>query len=120
AHGTVGDLGAPIGTAAGGDFAFDLLADGPHALIGGTTGAGKSELLQTIISSLALRHPPTRLTFLLVDYKGGAAFKDCVELPHVVGFVTDLDQHLVRRALVSLEAELRFREHVFRDHGAKD
>ncbi len=94
--------------------------DGPHALVGGTTGAGKSELLQTIVASLAANHPPNRLTFLLVDYKGGAAFKDAVHLPHTVGFVTDLDGHLVHRALVSLNAELRYREHLMRDFGVKD
>ena len=58
--------------------------------------------------------------FLLVDYKGGAAFKECVALPHTVGLVTDLDGHLASRALVSLEAELHRREAVLRDAGAKD
>ena len=83
-------------------------------------GRGKSELLQTLIASLAAAYPPTRLTFLLVDYKGGAAFKDCVRLPHTVGFVTDLDGHLAHRALVSLNAELRRRERILREVGARD
>ena len=113
-------LSAPLGATGEGPLSVDLRADGPHALIGGTTGAGKSELLQTLVASLALRHPPTRLTFLLVDYKGGAAFKECVGLPHTVGFVTDLDTHLTQRALTSLNAELKRREHVLRDAGAKD
>jgi S-DNA-T family DNA segregation ATPase FtsK/SpoIIIE len=111
---------APVGVSAGGKFVLDMRHDGPHALVGGTTGAGKSELLQTFVAALAANHPPTRVTFLLVDYKGGAAFKDAVHLPHTVGFVTDLDGHLVNRALVSLNAELRRREHLLRDHGAKD
>ncbi len=98
--------------AADGPFALDLRADGPHALVAGTTGAGKSELLQTLIAALAASHPPDRIAFLLVDYKGGAAFKDCVRLPHTVGMVTDLDEHQVHRALVSLNAELQRREHV--------
>ena len=55
-------------------------------------------------------HSPERVTFLLVDYKGGAAFKECVDLPHTVGMVTDLDRNEVRRALVSLNAELHHRE----------
>jgi len=113
-------LDAPLGLGEHGVFAVDLRHDGPHGLVGGTTGAGKSELLQTLIAALAARHPPTRLTFLLVDYKGGAAFKDCVVLPHVVGFVTDLAGPLVNRALVSLGAEVHRRERVLAEAGAKD
>jgi S-DNA-T family DNA segregation ATPase FtsK/SpoIIIE len=115
-----GTLRAVIGEAAGESFALDLRTDGPHALVGGTTGAGKSELLQAWILALAAAHSPQRLTFLLVDYKGGSAFRDCVDLPHTVGLVTDLTQHLVRRALTSLSAELRYREHVLAQHAAKD
>jgi S-DNA-T family DNA segregation ATPase FtsK/SpoIIIE len=113
-------LEAVLGAAAGGPFSVDLRADGPHALVAGMTGAGKSELLQTLIASLAANHPPHRLSFLLVDYKGGAAFKDCVRLPHTVGLVTDLDAHLTQRALASLNAELQRRERILRDAAAKD
>ncbi|MBO0886385.1 MAG: FHA domain-containing protein, partial [Acidimicrobiales bacterium] len=113
-------LSAPVGLDPAGLTSLDLRRDGPHGLIAGTTGSGKSELLQTLVASLAATHPPERLTFVLIDYKGGAAFKDCVHLPHVVGFFTDLDGHLARRALTSLEAELRRREAVLRHAGAKD
>jgi S-DNA-T family DNA segregation ATPase FtsK/SpoIIIE len=113
-------LSAPIGFSAAGLAAVDLRADGPHALVAGTTGAGKSELLQTLIAALATSHPPNRLSLLLIDYKGGAAFAACARLPHTVGMVTDLDGHLTRRALISLEAELRRRERLLRDVGAKD
>lgn len=113
-------LGAIIGAGADGGFSLDLRADGPHALVAGTTGAGKSELLQTWIAALAASHPPDRIAFLLVDYKGGAAFKDCVGLPHSVGMVTDLDEHQVHRALISLNAELKRREHVLHEAGARD
>jgi S-DNA-T family DNA segregation ATPase FtsK/SpoIIIE len=111
---------AVIGVSLDGPFSLDLRRDGPHGLVAGTTGAGKSELLQSLVASLAVANRPDGMTFVLVDYKGGAAFKDCVDLPHTVGMVTDLDTHLVERALVSLGAELTRREHILADAGAKD
>ncbi|MDK6900640.1 FtsK/SpoIIIE domain-containing protein, partial [Streptococcus agalactiae] len=71
-----------------GAFGLDISKDGPHGLIAGTTGSGKSELLQSLVASLAVANTPNALNFVLVDYKGGAAFKDCVHLPHTVGMVT--------------------------------
>lgn len=109
-----------VGAGYDGPFRLDLRRDGPHALVAGTTGSGKSELLQTLVASLAVANRPDDLTFVLVDYKGGSAFKDCARLPHTVGMVTDLDTHLVGRALVSLGAELHRREHLLADPGAKD
>lgn len=114
------NLGCVVGASEEGQFRLDLRRDGPHGLVGGTTGSGKSELLQSIVASLASSYSPDRLNFILVDYKGGAAFKDCVRLPHTVGFVTDLDGHLVRRALTSLNAELRRREGLLHRAGARD
>jgi S-DNA-T family DNA segregation ATPase FtsK/SpoIIIE len=111
---------AVVGESLDGAFAIDLRRDGPHGLVAGTTGSGKSELLQTLVASLAVANRPDAMTFVLVDYKGGSAFKDCVLLPHTVGMVTDLDTHLVERALDSLAAELRRREHMLADAGAKD
>ncbi|GAA1979523.1 FtsK/SpoIIIE domain-containing protein [Catenulispora subtropica] len=111
---------ALLGESFDGPFGIDIRRDGPHGLIAGTTGAGKSELLQTIVASLAVANKPTAMTFVLVDYKGGSAFKDCVQLPHTVGMVTDLDNHLVERALESLGAELKRREHILAEAGAKD
>ncbi|MGA3183115.1 MAG: FtsK/SpoIIIE domain-containing protein [Candidatus Dormibacteria bacterium] len=103
--------GIPIGRDADGPFLLDL-AQGPHLLVGGTTGAGKSELLQTIVASLAAHNRPDQMVFVLIDYKGGAAFRGCVDLPHTVGMVTDLDTASVERALVSLRAELQRRKAV--------
>lgn len=111
---------AVVGAGTDGPFTLDLSRDGPHGLVAGTTGSGKSELLQTLVSSLATANRPDEMTFVLVDYKGGSAFRECALLPHTVGMVTDLDTHLVERALVSLGAELRRREHRLAGVGAKD
>ncbi|MBZ5735404.1 FHA domain-containing protein [Nocardioides sp. TRM66260-LWL] len=109
-----------LGAGLGGPFSLDLKADGPHGLIAGTTGAGKTELLQTMIASLAVANRPDALNFVLVDYKGDGAFKDCVKFPHTVGKVNNLDPHLVVRALASLRAELHYREHFLAEAGVKD
>jgi DNA segregation ATPase FtsK/SpoIIIE, S-DNA-T family len=111
---------AVVGEAADGPFAIDVRRDGPHGLIAGTTGAGKSELLQTIVAALAVANRPDAMTFVLVDYKGGAAFKDCVNLPHTVGMATNLNAHLVARALTSLKAELERRQRILETVGAKN
>jgi S-DNA-T family DNA segregation ATPase FtsK/SpoIIIE len=113
-------LRATIGVGADGPLEIDLLTEGPHALIAGTTGSGKSEMLRSFVAAAASAVPPDRLIFLLVDYKGGAAFAPCAGLPHVVDVVSDLDDHLAERALVSLEAELKRRERILAEHGAKD
>lgn len=111
---------AVVGVDDSGPMILDLRRDGPHALIGGTTGAGKSELLRAVVGGLALGSAPEDLSFVLVDYKGGAAFGDLAGLPHVAALVTDLDADLVERALVSLTAELRRREQVIAATGAPD
>lgn len=113
-------LRALVGAGGDGPCYLDLRSQGPHALVGGTTGAGKSEFLQSWILGMAAAYGPDRVTFLLVDYKGGSAFADCVNLPHSVGLVTDLTPQLVERALTSLRAELRFRERLLHDKRAKD
>ncbi|MCH7790289.1 MAG: hypothetical protein IH940_12755 [Acidobacteria bacterium] len=113
-------LEIPIGVDAGGIRKLDLVADGPHALIAGTTGSGKSELLRTIVASLAVHHSPTEVNVVLIDYKGGSAFDACADLVHTVGVVTDLDDGLAQRALLCLNAELRHREHRLRDGGVSD
>ncbi|OUD86674.1 ESX-1 secretion system protein EccCa1 [Clavibacter michiganensis subsp. michiganensis] len=115
-----GTLAAVIGVGHDGPVSVDLVADGPHAVVAGTTGSGKSELLVTWMTALAAAHPPEEVTVLLVDFKGGAAFDPLLVLPHAVGLVTDLDGQGARRALESLRAEIRHRERVLREAGARD
>jgi S-DNA-T family DNA segregation ATPase FtsK/SpoIIIE len=109
---------APLGVTERGVFTLDLVRDGPHGLVGGTTGSGKSELLRSLVAALAAHAGPDQVTFVLMDYKGGAAFDECARLPHTVGLVTDLDEQLGERALRALEAELRRRERRLRAAGA--
>ena len=97
----------------------DLVAHGPHAVVGGTTGSGKSELLVSWVLAMARTHPPSAVNFLLVDFKGGASFAAIRSLPQVVGVVTDLDERTAQRAMLSLRAELRFRERTLADAGAR-
>jgi DNA segregation ATPase FtsK/SpoIIIE and related proteins len=88
--------------------------------VAGTTGSGKSEFLRSLVAGLSIANGPGDVAFLLIDYKGGATFADCSRLPHTVGVVTDLDAHLTRRVLRSLDAELRRRELLFAQVGARD
>lgn len=113
-------LSCVIGIGADGPIELDLVAHGPHALIGGTTGSGKSELLVSWVVALAAAYTPEEFTVLLVDFKGGAAFSNLAELPHCVGLLTDLDEVEAARALASLRAELRHRERTLRSVRARD
>lgn len=79
---------------------------GVHGMIAGATGAGKSELLLSFLMALAIRHHPDRLNFLLIDFKGGATFRDLEALPHTAGMVTDLSGFLAERALIAINSEL--------------
>lgn len=111
---------AVVGVAPDGELRLDFAADGPHALIAGTTGSGKTELLRTLVTSLALTHSPDQLNFLLIDYKGGSAFGDAAGLPHTLGVVTYLDGHDGLRLLRWLTAEVGRRQAALRRVGAAD
>lgn len=103
-------LPVPIGMAAAGPRILDLESDGPHLLVAGTTGSGKSELLRSLTAALALCYPPDRINFLFIDFKGGSGLGPLTGLPHCVGMLTDLNRHELDRSLVSLRAEVRRRE----------
>jgi DNA segregation ATPase FtsK/SpoIIIE, S-DNA-T family len=121
---------APIGQAPGEEYGVDIVQHGPHGFLIGTTGSGKSELLRTLLISLAATFPPDRVNFLLVDFKGGAALKPFLDLPHTVGLVTNLaegEQHAelkleikVKRTIVWLRAELQRRMSVLNEAGVSD
>lgn len=118
-------LRATIGTGASGErLQLDLKQAaeggmGPHGLIIGATGSGKSELLRTLVTSLALSHSPAELAFVFVDFKGGAAFADLERLPHTAGMITNLqsDLRLVDRMHAALHGEQERRQRLLRDTG---
>ncbi|MDR6866467.1 S-DNA-T family DNA segregation ATPase FtsK/SpoIIIE [Microbacterium resistens] len=114
-----GVLRAAIGRDARTVVAVDLVEDGPHALVTGVTGSGKSELLVTWVTSLAMAHPPEEVVFVLADFKGGTAFDPLRELPHVAAVITDLDGPSAERGMLSLRAELRRREAFLAERGAR-
>jgi S-DNA-T family DNA segregation ATPase FtsK/SpoIIIE len=113
-------LAVPIGLAADCEQILDLQSDGPHVLIAGTTGSGKSELLRSMTTALALCYPPDRVNFLFIDFKGGSGLGPLQGLPHCVGMLTDLTSHELDRSLVSLRAEIRFREELMASIKAPD
>ncbi|MGX5377870.1 type VII secretion protein EssC [Ligilactobacillus sp. LYQ135] len=115
-HSPYKTLAAPLGVS-GPDEIVDLnlheRAHGPHGLIAGTTGSGKSELIQSYILSLAVNYHPYDVAFLLIDYKGGGMANLFKDLPHLVGTITNLDKNQSLRALESINAELKKRQRLF-------
>lgn len=113
-------LAVAIGRGENGDTVVDLVHDGPHAIVTGTTGTGKSELLVTWVTALCRSYGPEEVTFVLADFKGGTAFEPLQALAQVVAVITDLDEEEARRGVGSLTAELRRREAVLAAAGARD
>lgn len=116
-------LAVPLGMR-GKDDIVDLnlheRAHGPHGLIAGTTGSGKSELLQSYILSLAVNFAPEDVGFLPIDYKGGGMANLFAKLPHLMGMITNLDGAATDRALKSIHAELQRRQRYFREFGVNN
>ena len=103
----------------GGEVSIDIVRDGPHAVVVGCTGSGKSELLLRWITEMATTVDASELNLLIVDYKGGSTSDVLAGLPHSVGVLTDLDQHTVARAAAALRCEFRDREERLRAVGAR-
>lgn len=116
-------MSVPIGVKAGGNpFYLDMheTGHGPHGLVAGTTGSGKSELLQSIIISLALNYHPHDVVFVLIDYKGGGMADVFKGMPHLVGTITNLGGNETTRALLSIKSELMRRQRVFSEYGVNN
>ena len=113
-------LRVSIGESTDGRCEIDLVRDGPHMLVAGTTGSGKSEFLRSLITSLCLRYPSSALHLVLIDFKGGATFDEFRALPHVADVVSDLDVEMIERMLGGLQVELTRREHILRAARARD
>ncbi|MFJ6531709.1 FtsK/SpoIIIE domain-containing protein [Microbacterium sp. NPDC091662] len=113
-------LAAAIGRGERGSITVDIVEDGPHAIVTGMTGTGKSELLVSWVTAIATAYGPDRVTFVLADFKGGTAFEPLRALRQVVAVITDLDDEGARRGVSSLTAELRRREGALAAAGARD
>ena len=117
-------LAAPLGVMKGGKiFSLDVRSGenshGPHGLLAGTTGSGKSELLQSWILSMAVNYHPYDVNFVVIDYKGGGMSDLMEPLPHVVGKITNIDRN-IGRSLVALKSELKRRQKLFAEAGVNN
>ena len=112
-------LAVPLGVRAKEDYVELNLhekAHGPHGLVAGTTGSGKSEIVQSYILSLAVNFHPHEVGFLLIDYKGGGMANLFARLPHLLGTITNLDKAESMRAMASIKSELARRQQIFSDN----
>lgn len=113
-------LAVPLGVRGKEDYVYLNLhekAHGPHGLVAGTTGSGKSEIVQSYILSLAVNFHPYEVGFLLIDYKGGGMASLFNKLPHLLGTITNLDGSESNRAMASIKSELARRQRIFNDFG---
>lgn len=112
-----------IGIKSGGQYCYLDLHEkyhGPHGLVAGTTGSGKSEVLQTYMLSLALNFSPDDIGFFIIDYKGGGMGNLFSDLPHLLGQISNLSGNQVHRAMVSIKSENRRRQKVFNENGVNN
>ncbi|MBS5886741.1 type VII secretion protein EssC [Clostridium sp.] len=109
----------PLGVRAGDEVVYLDLHEkfhGPHGLVAGTTGSGKSEIIQTYITSLAINYHPYDISIIIIDYKGGGMANQFKNLPHLVGTITNLDGNQINRSLVSIKSELKRRQRIFGEY----
>ena len=109
-------MAAPIGVNAAKQFVdLDILDQkhGPHGLVAGTTGSGKSEILQTYIASMATKYHPHEVGFVIIDFKGGGMADHFENLPHLIGTITNIDGREINRSLESIKAEIVKRQEIF-------
>lgn len=106
---------APIGVSKTGVVSLDLhdKAHGPHGLVAGTTGSGKSEILQTYILAISTLYHPYEVAFVIIDFKGGGMVNQFKKLPHLLGAITNIDGKEINRSLKSIKAELQKRQRLF-------
>lgn len=120
---TYENMRALIGQKAGGAECYLDIHEkyhGPHGLVAGTTGSGKSETLQTYILSLAINYSPDDIGFLLVDFKGGGMANLFTDLPHTIGQISNLSGAQVRRAMISIKSENLRRQRILSEHGVNN
>lgn len=113
-------MAAPLGVDVSGNMIYlDLheKAHGPHGLVAGTTGSGKSEIMQSYILSAAVNFHPYEVAFVIIDFKGGGMANQFEHLPHLIGKITDIDSHEINRSLMSIRAELEKRKRLFAEYG---
>lgn len=113
-------LAAPLGVKAKNQIVYLDLNEkkhGPHGLVAGTTGSGKSEILQSYILSMATLFHPYEVGFVIIDFKGGGMVNQFKDLPHLIGAITNIDGREINRSLLSIKAELKKRQALFAEYG---
>lgn len=117
-HNSYQTLKVPIGIQRNGQLlCLDLheKSHGPHGIIAGMTGSGKSECMLTLLLALAIQYHPDDVSFVVIDYKGGGLTKLLEHLPHTAGVMTNLDQHLLQRTFIALDCEIKRRQELFQE-----
>lgn len=113
-------MAAPLGVKSKNEIVYLDLNEkkhGPHGLVAGTTGSGKSEIIQTYILSMATLFHPYEVGFVIIDFKGGGMVNQFKNLPHLIGAITNIDGREIDRSLLSIKAELRKRQELFAQYG---